>query len=269
MPYANLGDYSLYYEEYMPDSSSDLIDDVPVIFLHGFTLDRRMWQSQMEFFGANRRAIFLDALGHGKSDAPESGYGREDRVEHLLQFIDCLKFDQIHVVGLSMGGSTAIGFALKYQHRLASMTLIDTGAAGYSPSKRISRIDQIAREDGLEAARKKWMKSSLVFYKEDKKHIRKLMNAMMLDHSGAIWMDPKRGQYPTQVDLEYVHAITVPTMIFVGELDKIFVPLAEGLHKRIQGSRMSIFENTGHMLNMESHNRLNDELKLFLDGLSD
>ena len=267
MPYADLGDYRLYYEETGPESPDDLKDKRPLVFLHGFTLDRRMWSREAERFGRAYRVIVPDALAHGLSDAPATGYSRGDRVEHLRRFLDKLEIARAHVIGLSMGGSTAIGLALDYPDRMASMTLVDSGVAGFSSGKRIGHIDQIAREKGLEAARRKWMKTALVFYKQDKAHIKQLLATMMAEHSGAVWMDEMRGKYPRLVDLEVVERITVPTMIFVGELDRIFVPLAQELNRKIKTSRLSIFEGVGHMLNLEAPERFELELDQFLGGL--
>jgi len=267
MPYADLGDYRLYYDESGPEQPEDLKDETPLVFLHGFTLDRRMWLQQAECFRKKHRVILMDALGHGLSDAPETGYARGDRVEHLRRFLDSLEIERAHVIGLSMGGSTAIGLALDYPERMASMTLVDTGVAGFSSGKRISHIDRIAREKGLEAARWKWMKTALVFYKQDKAHIKQLLATMMAEHSGAIWMDKMRGKYPRLVDLDIVDRITVPTMIFVGELDRIFVPLAQELNRKIKSSRLSMFEGVGHMLNLEAPDRFNRELEGFLSGV--
>ncbi len=236
----------------------------PLIFMHGFTLDHRMWRSQAAFFGKTHRVLTLDAMGHGKSDAPETGYCRADRVEHLRSFVDALGIDRFHLAGLSMGGTTAIGFALKYQHRLASLTLVSSAAAGWDASNKVSLVDRLAREKGLERARRKWKDITLLFYKKDHHDIKRLMEQMIDDHSGAIWMDPMRGRYPRANDLPNIHKITIPTAIFVGELDRVFVPLAEQMHKSISGSVLHVYEKAGHMLNMEVPGRFNRDLADFL-----
>ena len=266
MPFAEIDGLRIFYQDLPEDKSAiDLTDRPPVFFLHGFTLDNRMWQLQVDFFQNDYRLIIPDSRGHGESDSPQTGYSRDHRVEELLALVNSLGFDRIHLVGLSMGGSTGIGFALKYQDRLESLTLVDTGAAGYSVGPKIARIDRIAREDGVEVAREKWIKTALTWYRDDKKEIHDLMDSMMRQHGGAIWLDPQRGKYPRTVDLDHVHNITVPTMIFVGEDDRIFVPLAQQLHERIQSSVLSVFEGTGHMLNLEQPKRFNEALKVFLE----
>lgn len=265
MPYAQLGDIQLYYEEAGPvEKRRDGRGAPPVVFLHGFTLDGRMWAEQMEYFSATHRVIAVDARGHGRSDAPPTGYSRRDRVLDLKAFVDAVGLDRFHLVGLSMGGSTAIGFALEHQHRLASLTLVSTGAAGYNVSKKISHIDTMAREKGLEAARAKWREISLIYYKENKQDIAQQMATMIDQHSGAIWMDHRRGSYPREEDLPRVHTIDAPTLIIAGAEDRVFAELAGLLHERIRGSNLLIYDGVGHMVNMEAPSRFNKGLGRFL-----
>jgi pimeloyl-ACP methyl ester carboxylesterase len=54
-------------------------------------------------------------------------------------------------------------------------------------------------------------------------------------------------------------------MIFVGELDRYFLPLAKRLHEEIAGSEIDIVPDVGHMLNMEAPDRFNLRLEQFLD----
>ncbi|HOP07258.1 MAG TPA: alpha/beta fold hydrolase [candidate division Zixibacteria bacterium] len=263
MPYiSNHEGIKLYLDEYLPDEPDDR---PPLVFLHGFTLDRRMWREQGEFFKKTRRVIVPDARGHGESDRPVTGYSRDDRAADLLDLLDALHIEKCHLIGLSMGGSTAIGFALKHQERLASLTLVSSGAAGYAVGRKISRVDEIAREKGIEAAREKWVQVTLAYYKDDKKALSGRIEQMMRDHSGAIWADPKRGQYPSSDDLANVHKIKVPTAIFTGELDRIFIKLSRLLAEQIKGADLHVYEGVGHMVNMEAPERFNRDLSTFLD----
>jgi len=258
MPYADLGEFRLYY-----DSAGE---GDPICFLHGFTLDHRMWQPQREFFADNYHVILPDARGHGRSDVTPTGYSRADRVEDFLSLADILGYDRFHLVGLSMGGSTAIGTALKAPERLQSLTLISTGVAGYGAGKKLDRLDVLGRREGAEAAKAKWMEWALAWYKTpERRHIHDRMKTMIDAYSGAVWADPKRGKYPREYDLERVHKLAMPTLIVAGALDKIFVPLAELLHEQISGSRLIVYPDTGHMVNLEQPDKLNADVKVFLE----
>lgn len=256
MPYAVSGDCRIYYEEHGAG--------VPVIMLHGFTVDSRMWLPNVESLKENFRIILPDARGHGKSDAPETGYSRDDRVEDLRHLAAHLNLESFHLVGLSYGGATAIGYALKYPKQLRSFTLVSSGAAGYSNSKRFSKLDDIAREQGVEAAKKIWINWSMVWYKEHCPEVGELLVPMMKEHSGAVWNDPMRGEYPRTIDLDYVHQIKKPVLIMAGERDRLFVPLAKLLVEKIPAAKYIEFTGAGHMLNMEQPTEFNEQLKVFI-----
>jgi len=260
MPYADLGDIRLYYE--------GAGEGEALVFLHGFTLDRRMWRPQVEYFRDKYHVITPDARGHGLSDAPLSGYSRADRVQDLAGLVDNLRIESFHLVGLSMGGATAIGYALEHQDRLKSLTLVSTGAAGYSVGKKFPRLDQLAKDKGAAAALDKWRSWSLGWYQDDRRELREFLDSMMSEYSGAVWRDAMRGKYPREDDLGRVSRITVPTAIFSGSLDRVFVPLAEQLHSLIMGSRLFMYPNVGHMVNLEQPDSFNADLKVLLEGVT-
>ena len=272
MPYAKLHDCQLHYVEAGTGT--------PIIFLHGFTLDHRQWTRQVGFFSGDKnrdgfgtpgdhayRAIALDSRGHGKSDAPATGYSRAHRVEDLKQFIDILGIDQFHLVGLSMGGTTGIGFAFEHADRLKSLTLVSSSAAGVNIGKKISKIDQIARTKGIEAARDRWIKMTLSFYNKAQADIAKQMTEMVTDHSGAIWIDESRGKYTREEDFPRLDQIDLPTLIMCGQIDKVFHEIGEEIHNRVKNSRFLSYSDVGHMINLEIPEQFNTDLKAFIKAV--
>jgi len=263
MPYLELDDFRLHYKDY-PARQGDA-GRPPIVMLHGFTIDHRMWVDDAEYLGQWYRVLLPDARGHGLSGAPPTNYSRAHRVADLAAFLDRLNIEKIHLVGLSMGGTTALGMALTHPDRLASLTLVSTSAAGYDHGPKIRKIDEIARTHNIEVARERWIKSTLKYFGSELGHVRDLLEVMMRDHSGAAWTDPMRGKYPPENDLARVHQIAVPTLIMVGQKDQPFVPLARELHKKISGSRLKICPSVGHMVNLEIPNDFRVELKAFVD----
>ncbi len=261
MPFANLDDYKLYYKEYSPEK------DEVIVFLHGFTLDQRMWEAEARFFSKDYRVILLDMKGHGQSDTPQTNYSRAHRVEDIVRFLDALNLNKVHLVGLSYGGTTGLGIALKYPERLKSLTLVATSAAGYSAGPKISKIDKIFKEKGIETGKNRWIETALLWYKDDKKNIKQLMTTMMAEHSYIPWLDPNRGKYPREYDLEVAHKINLPILILVGEYDKIFLPLAEQLHEKIPKSELKIYDKIGHMVNLEAPDKFHQDLEEFIQNL--
>ncbi len=101
----------------------------PVVFIHGLGMDNL---SSFYYTLANPVAqagievIMYDLRGHGLSERPPTGYRVGDSVADLAALLDALGIDgPVHLVGNSYGGIVALGFAVAYPHRVASMVLIE------------------------------------------------------------------------------------------------------------------------------------------------
>lgn len=261
MPFFNSGNTAIYYEE--------MGEGTPIVFLHGFSLDRRMWQEQTDYFSARYRVISYDARGHGKSDSPKTGYSREDRVGDLLNLVRHLNFPKFHLVGLSMGGGDAFSFAIDHQDKLLSLTLVGTVVSGWQPSKRFHDFSAIARERGLGEAKKKFMESVLTRYDKRDPILKERLRTIMSDFGGEPWRDPMKGKYPKRDDLRLCAKIGIPILIVVGQHDIFFRPLAEQLHDRMLNSQLEIIPEAGHMVNLEAPKRFNMRLEGFFQEVSE
>jgi|WetSurMetagenome_2_1015567.scaffolds.fasta_scaffold142461_2 3-oxoadipate enol-lactonase len=255
MPYVDTGELKLYYEESGAGT--------PVVFLHGYTLDRRMWRRQVEYFSKNHRIIVNDSRGHGLSDAPDTGYNRVNRLRDLKCLAQSLQLGKFHIVGLSMGGGVALAYAIEHPDDLLSLTLVDSGAAGYPPPPGYRKLPKVTSPADVASARTQWIESALSYYKNE--NLRRELAEVMTGHSDKVWLDPLRGKYPVFDDINGSKSVKIPTLIFVGGKDRYFIPLAKTLHQNIEGSELDIVPDVGHMLNMEAPERFNQRLAQFLD----
>src|SRR2546428_3176283 len=133
----------------------------PIIFVHGFTLDMRMWDDQFPVFAQRYRVIRYDARGFGKSSASTSPFSIRADLKGVL---DHLGVKQAHVVGLSMGGRYATDFTLEFPGMVKSLTLIDSGIAGASlPElfKEIAHAVDAGKRGDIAEAKRIWLKHSL------------------------------------------------------------------------------------------------------------
>ena len=122
-----------------------------VVFLHGFTLDTRMWDDQFERFAEQYHVIRYDLRGFGQSAVPtDAPYAHFDDLKALL---DALGIEQAHLVGLSKGGGVALDFALAFPTYVRGLVLIDSILGGFSWSAEGSARDalvwQRAGEGGI------------------------------------------------------------------------------------------------------------------------
>ena len=93
---------------------------VPIVFIHGVGLTYEIWQPQLDFF-KDRSTLSYDILGHGKSSLNKQNISFDDFSDQLINLINELKIDKIHLIGFSIGSLIARNFATKFNDRLQSL----------------------------------------------------------------------------------------------------------------------------------------------------
>ena len=96
---------------------------IPIVFIHGVGLSNEIWQPQMDFF-KDYTTLSYDILGHGKSSLNIEKLSFNDFSDQIIELIDELKIDQIHLIGFSIGSLIARNFAIRFGERLKSLTLL-------------------------------------------------------------------------------------------------------------------------------------------------
>ena len=104
----------------------------PLVLLHSLAMDGRMWLPLMERLGSRFRCWALDARGHGRTSWDGQPFTVTDLADDLRCALDALELQRPHVLGLSMGGSTALTFAGRHPDRVNGLVLADT-TAWYGP----------------------------------------------------------------------------------------------------------------------------------------
>jgi 3-oxoadipate enol-lactonase len=115
-----------------------------VVLLHAFPFSRAIWDDVAAPLAARFRVISVDARGFGESDLRATGgssapYALTDLADDLAALLDALEIPRATVLGMSMGGYTALAFAARHAARLRALVLADTRAAADSPEARAGR----------------------------------------------------------------------------------------------------------------------------------
>ncbi len=128
-------------------------DDAPVVVLsHSLMSDMQMWNPQLELLEQHFQVLRFDTRGHGQSSVTEGEYTLEQLANDAVGLLDSLLIDQVHWVGLSMGGMIGQSVALRYPSRLLSLSLCDTMAQVPSEAQPIWRERiQLAQDSGIQA----------------------------------------------------------------------------------------------------------------------
>jgi pimeloyl-ACP methyl ester carboxylesterase len=97
-----------------------------LVFVHGWSCDRRYWREQVEPLGAHHQVVAVDLAGHG-----ESGTGRSDWTIRafggdVVSVVNELDLAEVVLVGHSMGGDVIVDAALQIGDRVRGLVWVDT-----------------------------------------------------------------------------------------------------------------------------------------------
>lgn len=241
-------------------------DGVPVLFLHGFFGDARVWRRQFEL-ADDYRLVAWDAPGCGGSSPPAQTYRMGDYAERLAGFIDALGIEQPHLVGNSFGGALALALAALHPGKVRSLTLI--GAyAGWSGSfsahtvaaRVASSLPDLALPHDLVV--KKWLPG----------FVTSSASEQLCDELTSIIADfNPEGMRPmilalAEADLrQALPRIELPTLLVWGDQDvRSPLSVANDLQSQISQSKLVVLPGAGHLTQMEAADRFNSELRAFL-----
>jgi 3-oxoadipate enol-lactonase len=241
---------------------------IPVVLLHGFGLDQRMWEDQAGALAEHFLVIRYDMRGYGRSSLPAAEpYGHADDLHALLSNLSA---NPAHVVGLSNGGRNALRFAVRYPQSVRSLTLVGSALDGHLWSAEWralwSVVDSTAKSGDMACAKTLWLEHPLFAPAREQTAVSARLVEMVSDYSGWHWIHADPGVAPGPAAINCLSALPVPTLVVVGERDLPDIHrIADTLASGIRGAARVVIPRAGHMTNMEAPAAFNDVLLDFLE----
>ncbi len=188
-----------------------------------------------------------------------------------------LEIERTHVVGLSMGGFTALHFGLRYPSRAASLVLAGCGYGAKPQARTAFRAESEAIARAFEAegtsgiARKYGSGPARVqFMNKDPRGWQKFVD-LLSEHStvgSKLTMLGVQRERPSLYDLtDDLGALTVPTLLVVGDEDTGCLEANLMLKESIRSSGLWILPRTGHTSNLEEPDLFNTFVSEFLTAV--
>ncbi len=264
MPQVSTNDIATFYE--------DTGHGPPVVLIHGHSLDLRLWDAQVApLVDAGYRVVRYDVRGHGRSDAPATGYTWQNYSLDLRDLLDRLAIDApAHVVGLSMGGGIALQFAVDHPQRVASLVLVDSTVPGfdYSPeyAQAVEELVQAVRTEGPRPALERvWLTHPLLAGIRRFPQRFAFLKRIVLAYPAQDYLDETEYPQPQWQVIDRLSEIRAPTLVLVGELDlPDFRLIAEILAANVPTARQQVIPAAGHLPNLEQPQAFNEALLSFL-----
>lgn len=145
-----------------------------VVFIHAHSVDRRMWEPQIEHFSSRYSILCYDLRGYGKSSLPLEGQPFL-HAEDLRAILKHLNIDAAHLVGLSLGSFVAIDFWALYPEHVWSVTVASGAIPDPKPDIPPALVTDVQR------FKQEWFAHLLEGCGEDKNGYQHRLWAMIAD----------------------------------------------------------------------------------------
>lgn len=261
----NVNDLVVSYNDFGPD------DAPAIIFIHGFPLNKSMWNMQLKVLKDDFRVIAYDIRGHGESDAGNEAFSIDLFVNDLISFMNVLKIKKASLCGLSMGGYIASNAIENYPERFDALVLSDTNCTADSPEKKDKRMEAVERiiKNGVnkyadESVKNLFAPTSFTTKRAEIASVKEMIvNITELALCSTLLALSSRHETYSKLP-----ELNVPVLILVGEEDVITPPAeAESIQRNIKNSSLQVIDNAGHLSNLENSEDFNSHLKKFFDSV--
>lgn len=245
-------------------------DGSPILFLHGFPLDRTVWKHLIATLNGWKR-VAPDLRGMGLSEVPADGYTIPEYTDDMIGLLDTLHMERAVVCGLSMGGYVAFDLIRRYRDRVAALILINTRSSADDDRTREGRdsLISLVEREGTEGLSELMIdrllgESSLRAMPRVVEHLRTMIHGT--PPAGAV--GALRAMRDRQDASDVLGSVDVPALVVAGMDDRL-IPLrdARSLADQIPGAQFTQIPEAGHLTPMEQPIALSRVVREFLEAL--
>lgn len=271
---------TLRYVELNPDGEQT------IVFLHGLGSYLKFWRYQLdEYAEKGYHVIALDMIGYGKSDKPASfPYTMESMADVVWLMLQKKQIDDPILVGHSMGGQTALSFAIRYPQRAEALVLVAPAGFETFSWREEQWFDQVFTTRLIKASEPEDIWTSVRrnnFYRwnsdynwlvEERIRVRKTPEFESYAYAN---VKSVQGLSDNDFVRDNLDKIEIPVLITHGDKDRLIPnPFLHGGftrdvmeygHSQIPNSKLVTMEDCGHTLQIDCHEQFNDISLSYID----
>ena len=231
-------------------------DLLPVVLLHAFPLDSRMWDDVAPLVPGARTLLAVDLPGLGSSAGPgTSAPSLDDAADAVAQTLAAVGLTRAVVVGLSMGGYVALALLDRHPGLVAGLGLLDTRSTADDDDTRANRL-RVAAELELSGtvdavrpmARALLGETSRTLRPELADRIGALIEQQT--PAGVAWSQRAMAARPDRTAA--LHGFVGPALVLVGDED-VAAPVAAAEHMvaALTAPHLVVVPHAGHLTAIE------------------
>jgi pimeloyl-ACP methyl ester carboxylesterase len=248
----------------------------PLVFIHEFAGDHRSWEPQVRHFSAGYRCVTYAARGYPPSDVPTDleAYSQARAVTDAIAVLDGLGIDRAHLVGLSMGGFTALHLVLGHPDRVSSAVVAGAGYGAQPERADAFRAESMitaaafAAEGAAKVAERYAVGPARVQFQDKNPRGWAEFAAALAGHSSlgsALTMRGVQAARPSLYALtEELAEVRTPVLVVTGDEDEGCLEPALMLKRTIPTAGLAVLPRTGHTANLEEPDVFNQAVDKFL-----
>ncbi len=278
---ADAGGMRLHYHEAGPSPAPP--GGMPVVMLHGGGPGASAWSNfgrNLPVFAARFRTLMVDQPGFGSSAKPPvTGHYFTFAAEALADLLDKLGIGQVHLVGNSLGGGTAVRFALRYPGRAGRLVLMGPGGLSLNvfapdPTEGVKRLTEFAAPPGPSREKMAAFLRTMV-------HDQRLVTDELVEERYVIASTPEAIEAMASMGASFydpahaeegllwreAHRLRNEVLLIWGREDRVN-PLDGALValKQIRRAQLHVFGRCGHWAQLEKFDEFNRLVIGFLEG---
>ena len=241
-------------------------EGTPVVFLHGFTFDRRLWQPQVAALSAQLRCVRYDLRGFGGSSVPTGPYRHIDDLRALLARVNIAR---PVLVGLSLGANIALPYAMEHPQDIAGLVLAAPGLPGYHwrMQRPPEAVAAYSMTHTVAETRQFWLDHPVFASTWRYPAARSLLKDMVRDYSGWHWRNADPQQFGPDIRAGLA-GLRVPTLVMSGDQDvEGYREIAAEIAATLPNARHVRYPAAGHVMNLEQPDAFNTHVLEFARGL--
>ena len=231
----------------------------PIVLIHGVGLNHTIWEPQIDYF--DNTVLAYDILGHGKTPLNKNIISFDDFSDQLLNLINELKFEKIHLIGFSIGSLIARNFAVKNNNRLKTLTLLCSVFKRNKEQQQIvnDRFELSKKSRSLsKQALKRWFTDQ---YLEKNPNIFEKITSILIQNNMENFLKIYE-LFVKHKDDEKFENIKIKTLIMTGESDIGSTPeMSKNLSDEVTNSKVKIITKGKHLCSIECSDDINNAIR--------
>ncbi len=237
----------------------------PLLLLHGLGSSTSDWEHQVPTFSEKFHVIAPSLRGFGETDKPSGPYSMTQYANDAFALLDHLNIKACHVLGFSMGGAIAFQMAVQNQHRVHTLTILNS-QPGFEVdhwSKHLFVLSRIAMAKIVGMERMARFLSKRLFPEPNQEHLR---NTMRIRHG-----TNDKDSYLAALNAlkgwnvrEWIAGLHMPTLVVAAEHDYTSIEDKKLFVSELPNARLEVIEGSRHATHVDRSQQFNELVMKFL-----